>query len=131
MAVPRSRQDTTRRSFQKAEARLVAEGKTVRPMPLISPGRAIRRTPGWELARHPIAPGGVPIDASEALRQCASKPWAPHARYLGVARSFHLFEYNPALMANAKPLPPVHPDDIVAVQAPYTPFGPDPRNRRR
>lgn len=130
MAVARSRQDTLRRAFQKAEAKLVAEGKTIRKMPLMAPGRSIRRTPGYTLARHPVAPGGVPIDASEALRQCSSKPWAPHARYLGVARSFHLFEYDPALLVGKTPAP-THPDDIVAVQSSYKPFGPDPKARRR
>lgn len=66
-----------------------------------SPGRYIMRTPGWTLARVPSRSGDEHVDADEARARVAGKPWAKHARYLGLARGFHLFEYDPALVPSA------------------------------
>ena len=51
------------------------------------------RLPGELLHRIAQRVGTSAIDRDAAARKVARKPWAATARYLGVARGFHLFAY--------------------------------------
>lgn len=83
-----------KRQLDASRDRLAAEGKLSPPI-MTHPGRCKARTPGRILHRVGIRDGDRHRDWVEAMETFQHKPWAQRAHYLGSARGWHLFEYDP------------------------------------
>jgi len=62
---------------------------------MMMPGKCRSRQPGWILVRVKTVQDGRVLDHIEAAVLFSDQPWKDDVRYLGSARSYHVWERPP------------------------------------